>query len=352
MGDRIRAARLTRGLSLRAVAQKVGVSHQAIYKYERNEDVPSSAVLMSLSEVLGVKPEFFFRADRPLDIAPVFRKHPRLSARAEKMILSSTKEWLERYLEVETLIPSVEPADFPPAMEIGRVDSLDDLETLAERLRDAWELGTGPASSLMEVLEDKGIRVGTIQSGDDAFDACGFWVKVAEDAAVQGQAERAFGSAAIVIREGVPGDRQRFSMAHELGHLLLQWLGGAVSADVSVEAAANRFAGAFLVSREAAYRELGQRRHNINLAELHLLKLKYGFSMQAWLRRALELDIISDDLETRLFRELKSLGAPKVEPWEPVPSEEPGRLKRMAWRAVAEGVVTRSKASELAGIQM
>jgi Zn-dependent peptidase ImmA (M78 family) len=121
---------------------------------------------------------------------------------------------------------------------------------------------------------------------------------------------------------------------------------------VPVEAAANRFAGAFLVSKEAAFRELGRHRHNINIPELYLLKLKYGFSMQAWLRRALELSIISEDLESCLFRELKSQGAPKVEPGDQVPSEEPGRMKRMAWRAVAEGVVTRSRASELAGIEM
>ena len=366
MGDRIRAARLSRGLSLRALAHEVGVSHQAIYKYEHNEDVPGSNVLMALCDVLGVKPEYFFRPVRPLEIVPAFRKHARLSSKAEKVILGSAMDWLERYLEVESLIPSVEPVDFPPDLNTGPVRSLGDVENLAEDLRKSWSLGDGPVPELMELLEDKGVRVGTVDTQDEDFDACGFWIKGAEgfsDASIG--LRRYCGSAAIFIRSGVPGDRQRFSMAHELGHLVLQWLDNAcpfsqdsgpsasvVSEVIPVEAAANRFAGAFLVPRESAYRELGQQRHNVTILELQLLKHKYGFSIQAWLRRALELGIISDDLQSRLFHEMKSQGATKVEPGDPIPPEEPGRMKRMALRAVAEGVITRSRASELAGVTM
>jgi Zn-dependent peptidase ImmA (M78 family) len=125
-----------------------------------------------------------------------------------------------------------------------------------------------------------------------------------------------------------------------------------VSQSIPVEAAANRFAGAFLVSKDAAHRELGERRTNLSLEELQSLKAKYGFSIQAWLKRALELDIISEALKSRLFKELKAQDALRVEPGEQVPPEEPGRLRRMAWRAVAEGIITRSRASELAQISM
>jgi Zn-dependent peptidase ImmA (M78 family)/transcriptional regulator with XRE-family HTH domain len=366
IGDRIKAARLTSGLSLRALAEKVGVSHQAIHKYESNKDIPSSSVLISLSAALGVKPEFFFRAERALEIAPAFRKHPSLSAKAEKRVMASLKEWLERYLELENLIPSRDSTDFPPPLDTLRITSLDDIEVFAENLRNAWGLGTAPIAKLMEFLEDRGVKVGVLDVEDDAFDACGFWVKLINEESASGAVPRSswsrLGLPAIAIRSGVPGDRQRFSLAHELGHLLMQWLkqnspeppgltedSASGTEPVGVEAAANRFAGAFLVPRQVAYKELGEHRRNISLAEVQLLKLKYGLSMQAWLRRALELGIISEELETRLFRELKSQGAPKTEPGEPVPSEEPGRLMRMALRAVAEGVVTRSRASELAG---
>ena len=320
IGDRIRAARKNRRLSLRALAREVGVSHQAIYKYEHNKDMPSSDVLISLSYALGMKPEYFFREDRPLEIAPVFRKHPCLSAKSEKRILSNVLEWLERYLEIERLLPSAEPASFPPALEISRIRSIDDIEIMADQLRILWELGTGPIPKLMELLEDKGIQVASIESRDDAFDACGFWGKDPPDhLSSQDKVGSDFGSAAIVIRRnGVPGDRQRFSMAHELGHLLLQWLDN--SCPFSPEQAATSSA----VSQ----------------------------SIQAWLKRALELDIISEALKSRLFKELKAQDALRVEPGEQVPPEEPGRLRRMAWRAVAEGIITRSRASELAQISM
>lgn len=356
MGDRIRAARLSRGLSLRALAHEVGVSHQAIHKYERNQDVPGSKVLMALSDALGVKPDFFFRSGRVFDLKPAFRKHSRLPAIAENVILGNAMDWLERYFEVESLLPSVEPVDFPPHLDKGPVKTLDDAERLADDLRQAWGLGDGPVPKLMELLEDKGVRVGILNTEYEDFDACGFWIRSSEGD------QAGCGSAAIVIRAGVPGDRQRFSMAHELGRLLLEWLDDSCRSQqdnprnpqggISVEAAANRFAGAFLVPSEAAYRELGQRRRNITIRELQLLKDKYGFSIQAWLRRALELDIISHDLQSRLFRELKAQGGPKTEPGNQIPPEEPGRMKRMALRAVAEGVITRSRAAELAGITM
>lgn len=364
MGARIKSARLAKGLSLRALSERVGVSHQAIHKYETNRDVPSSGVLISLSMALGVKPEFFFRGERHLSIMPTFRKHPRLSARAEASVMSAIKEWLERYLDLEDLMPFVSPVEFPPPFEPLRVTSMDDVELLVERLRDAWELGDGPVAGLMEFLEDKGVKVGILDLADEAFDACGFWVEggVGMNAPGREQRTSALGVPAIAMRAGVPGDRQRFSLAHELGHLLMQYLGHerpeamgstagrpAAAGVVDVEKAANRFAGAFLVPRKAGYLELGEHRRNISLDELELLKLKYGLSMQAWLRRALELGIISEELEARLFRELKAQGAPKVEPGEAVPPEKPGRLRRMALRAVAEGLMTGSRASELMG---
>ncbi len=61
LGERIKLGRKSSGLSLRALAEEVGVSAQAISKYERDQDVPSSGVLLRLARALGVRVEFFFR---------------------------------------------------------------------------------------------------------------------------------------------------------------------------------------------------------------------------------------------------------------------------------------------------
>ncbi|NPV30275.1 MAG: helix-turn-helix transcriptional regulator, partial [Firmicutes bacterium] len=57
VGERLRLARRAAGLSLRELANRVGVSPQAISKYERGLDIPSSGVLLRLAEALGVKVE-------------------------------------------------------------------------------------------------------------------------------------------------------------------------------------------------------------------------------------------------------------------------------------------------------
>ncbi|MDZ7844749.1 MAG: ImmA/IrrE family metallo-endopeptidase [Anaerolineales bacterium] len=98
----------------------------------------------------------------------------------------------------------------------------------------------------------------------DHFDALVFWAN-----------ERI---PVIVVKGGIPGDRQRFNLARELGHILLD-----LSDNVDEEKAAHRFAGAFLVPRQKAIEELGEHRQRLSVQELHILKHKYGLSMQAWI---------------------------------------------------------------------
>ena len=74
----------------------------------------------------------------------------------------------------------------------------------------------------------------------------------------------------------MPGDRQRLSLARELGHLILQPLG-----NLDPVKAAYRFAGAFLGPEAIAQFELRDKRRTLGDYELHMLKDKYGLSMQA-----------------------------------------------------------------------
>ena len=377
IGERIRAARITSGLSLRALAQQVGVSHQAIFKYEANEDVPGSDVLIALARVLHVGPEFFFRQPPPVAIVPAFRKRSRLSARAERKIVGRIREALERRFELELLAEPRKACDFPPALSATPPVSTDDMEDLAEALRKAWGLGIAPIENLVEVLEDHGVRIEVLDEEDPGFDACGFWARASdgEGSAAQGAASGGLdvGIPVIAVRKGVPGDRQRFSIAHEVGHLLLANLfvagsgnvgasstvscstggpGGASESGLDVEKASNRFAGAFIVPRAVGIRELGSSRKTLSLTELYILKHKYGFSIQAWLHRATDLGIISKETEASAFRQMSRLGIRKTEPGQPIPWEHPSKTRQLAFRAVAEGIISRSKAAELLGIPL
>ncbi|MBE0467409.1 MAG: ImmA/IrrE family metallo-endopeptidase [Candidatus Desulforudis sp.] len=330
IGERIKLARGAAGLSLRALADQVGVSAQAISKYERGLDIPSSGVLLRLAQALGVELEYFFRT-RTLKIqTPAFRKRSRLPAAGRKRVMGLAQEWIERHLDVEDLFPDRASALPSSALwEIRKpIGSLEEVEEQADHLRRIWNIGTDPIENLTELLEDRGVRVGLIDA-QPGFDACLF--------------ETEDGQPVIVVNRNLPGDRQRFSLGHELGHAVL------ALEEVDAEKAANRFAGAFLVPAETARRELGNRRRTLSVYELGLLKQKYGLSMQAWIYRAMDLKILSQAAAANLFKHFRKQGWHLSEPGKPIPREQPRLLERLVLRALAEDVVSESRAAELLG---
>ena len=148
----------------------------------------------------------------------------------------------------------------------------------------------------------------------------------------------------IVVNEEHDDERQRFTIAHEIGHMVLD-----ISAGVDEEKAAHRFAGAFLMPEEAIRAEVGKRRSAISLAELFELKMIFRASVQAITYRCKDLGIISPALMGRMFNAFRELG------WRSPPYEEPlamsgersGRFERLCFRALSEGAISESRASEL-----
>ena len=83
MGDRLKMARSKAGLSLRALAQCVGVSPMAISKYERGLLVPGSAMLIKMANALSVKPDYFFRSNVITLSSPYYRRKKSLSVQSQ-----------------------------------------------------------------------------------------------------------------------------------------------------------------------------------------------------------------------------------------------------------------------------
>jgi Zn-dependent peptidase ImmA (M78 family) len=302
----------------------------AISKYEHDQMMPGSDVLLKLATALGVRMEFLLRTAPGLDIKPVYRAHSRMSRVDEEAVVAQIQEWLERYLAVENFFQADERLsfDFPQGFPYP-VKQIEDAECAAEKLRDTWRLGDDAIENLTERLEAQGIKVGLVD-GDEHFDACTFWVNAQ--------------APVIAIKQGLPGDRERFDLAHELGHIMLD-----VSPETDEEKAAHRFAAAFLVPSSVAVLELGRTRRSLDAYELLLLKQKYGMSMAAWIYRAKDLGILSDHDAQRQWQDFSGRGWRKQEPGEPLPSEEPQRMVRMVRRLLAEDVISRSRAKELLG---
>lgn len=335
IGERLKMARQTRGLSQRDLAEKAGVSAMAISKYERDQDTPGSGPLLRLAQTLNVKVEYFLR---PVGITlsiPAYRRRAAVRTKDQETVMGQTQEWLERYLDVESLFNDVLGYRAPNIRRA--VLTLDEVERVAEDLRAAWNLGLDPIESMVQVLEGQGIKAGVLE-GVEGFDALTLW------AYPQAGGEPI---PVVVVKRDLPGDRQRLSLAHELGHLVLEPRPG-----LDEEKAAYRFAGAFLIPAVMARAELGIRRQHLDLYELHLLKHKYGVSMQALIYRAKDLGIITEVLATNLFRTFRQSGWHRQEPGDPFPTQTTDRMKRLVLRALAEDVISPARATELLGMPL
>ena len=333
LGIRLKRARQGRCLSLRQLAAKAGLSHNAISKYERELDTPGSGALIKLAKALEVKPEYFFRQDtREYHIKARFRCKKELPPKQIKAMYGKIAEWLERYEEIESYFPSEQKAHQPLETFRRKISGVEEMETLAGQLRAEWNVGNDAIGNLTELVESFGIKVGVFDTIDDLV-GCVF--TVGENVPV------------IAVAKGIPGDRERFTIAHELGHLLIEEENGGYP-----EGFFDRFAGAFLVPRECAFRELGLKRKTLGRHELEILKKKYGLSMKGWIHRAHDLGIIPEGYAEKCFRFFKNSGFDQTEPGEQFPFEEPSRLQRLVLRALVENLVSESKAADLLNLSV
>jgi len=334
IGDRILQARKAAGLSMRALAERAGISAMAISKYESNKSTPSSGVMMALADALDVRVEYFFRTAR-VELKEIeYRKHSKLPKKVLDHIEGDVIEQVERYLELEEVLP-VSPIGEFTLPDLDKLQDYDDIEHVAEKVREVWGLGKNPIPDLIDTLEEKGIKVFLSNSlHDEKFD---------------GLAARVNGTPIVVLGKDWPGDRQRFTLAHELGHLVLSQL---LDNGLDDEVAANRFAGAFLVPAQEVFKELGNKRNRLDPRELHILKMSYGLSMQGWLYRASDLGVLNKRASQDMWRVFNENKWRKKEPFERYPSEKPKLFCQLVLRAFAEDLITASKAAELLRISV
>ncbi|SAL61110.1 helix-turn-helix domain-containing protein [Caballeronia humi] len=336
IGQRLNRARKAAGLSLRELGARVGLTHAAIKKYEDEQATPTSATLLNLARTLNVRMEYFFRPETASLDRIEYRKRSSLPKKRLDAIEHEVIDQIERRIELEALFPTPPVAAFAPVE--GLPDVIDDasqIEHAAEAVRDAWDLGYDPIPDLIDVLEARGVRV--------------FMIDANADAKFDGLAASVNDMPVIVVGSNWPGDRQRFTLAHELGHLMLA---GRIGASFDEETVCNRFAGAFIIPQHSVIQALGAHRSVIEPKELSLLKEEFGLSMAGLLYRARDLGIVTPawrDEQARLFR---NKGWHVAEPGKRHPAQKAHLFEQMVFHALAEGYIGESKAAELLSMSL
>lgn len=224
--NRLRMARMRRGLTKVALAQQIGVTPRTIAKYE-NDGAPLSAA-SALGAALGFPPRYFQRPDVSVfgaaDVS--FRAMMRASTQQREAAVAAGFLGVEidRWISQRFVLP---PLDLP--IFVGHKP-----RTAAQLLRGMWGLGTKPLPNLVQLCESRGIRVYTLPPFADVVDAYSIW---RDDIPY-----------VFVARRKTP-ERIRFDLAHELGHLVLHF--GAPTETAAAERDADAFASEFLMPTDS-----------------------------------------------------------------------------------------------------
>ena len=330
--ERLKLARKRSGLSLRELSTNIGgmVSAQAIGKYERGEMMPSSTVAIALAKALDVSTTYLLSPTAVSLKSVEFRKLAATKASARTMVEATVLDHVDRYLQVEDILGLADSGWEASVNELWPIETVEDAEQAAISMRAAWNLRGNPIPDLTELFEERGIKV----------------LKLDLPLSVDGlncRVHRTDGSEVpvMVCSTAKSIERHRFTLAHELGHMVMD-----IPPGVHEEKACNRFAGAFLVPSDELVREVGQRRVNFGFAELVEIKTMFGISAAALVIRMREAGIISEATLGRIFRGIGQNW--KTE--EPCPlerGEDAGRFRRLCLRALAEDAISVSKAAEL-----
>lgn len=301
-------ARELRGLTKSELATRVHKSAGAISQFENAITRPDPRTLKQISLALGFPLSFFSReiSSTPISMDYCHFRSLRSTSQKDRRKILANGTLLRNLIEVLD-----DFVDFPEE-QVSRIArqiySDDDIERFAVKVREAWGLGIGPIPELFQLLESKGILLSFIADQSEDVDAFSFW-----------QPRRPF--IFLVSSKGSPS-RTRFDCAHELGHLLMH--ADAVPGNKELEAQANRFAGAFLVPREAFIRECPRR---LNWEHFYELKRRWRVSLAALIRRAYDLDCISEATYRRAYVQLNQMGQRYNEPYEP-PVEAPTMIQQ------------------------
>lgn len=334
-GKRLHSARKMAGMSMEALARESGsvVSKQAISKYEKGNINPSSEVLIALAKALGVKIDYFFRPFKVEISGFNFRKLSKLSRKEEGRISYQTRDFIQKYVEIEKVLNIDHRADIP----VGRrkIRTQNDIEQAALEIRQHWNLGEAPINQLTELLEDNGFKIFEVDADGDFDGLSGF----AEDLNIP----------VIAVFKNADHVRKRFTIAHELAHLLLDF---SDCEEKKHERLCHAFAGAFLLPEKVIREELGKSRSKITLWELKKLKGIYGISMQAIMARANALGIISDQSYKSFSIYVRKNGWHKEEPGEYKGIEKANRFKQLVLHASAEEIISYSKGAELLDVSL
>lgn len=330
ISQKIKNARDLKGVSQQEVADHIGVSKQMISKYEKGDSIPNSTNLLKFAKFLNVKIDYFFKPSK-IELGIMnFRKKSSFSNKKLESLKQQIKLNLENYLEIENLLQI--NSDFKNSIEHEKIENLDDVEKVVTKLRNDWEIGFDPIHNIIQLLEDTEIKVIELFDVDESFDGLATFVNNKFPV--------------IVVNGKFSVERKRFTLLHELGHLLLNLPECSLKDE---ENRCNKFASEFLFPKKMVLREFGIRRDKISLNELIEVQKKYGISIPAIIYRLVDAGIFSENRQVEFYKKINFNPSLKREVNQErfQTPEKSNRFEQLVYRALSQEIISVSKAASL-----
>lgn len=318
---RLTLARQFRGMRKVDLARHLSITPSAVTQLELGNSRPKAATLAQISLSLGFPAAFFANDGRRKQLdshGRAFfrslrstRQLDRDQAETQAFLVSEIVDTVERHVRLPA--PSLPSTLFVPEEATSQ-----DIEMRAARLRELWNVPSGPIASMVRLLEAHGVVVTRCSIGAEEVHAFSRW----------------FADRPIVVlsADRIDLPRLRFDTAHELGHLVLH--AEVEAGNRILEQQAHRFAAAFLLPRDEIVNQLPS---SFRLEDYGHLKNIWGVSIQALLYRARDLRRMSEATFRRAMMRLSALGRRKNEPY-PLEGHEPSVL----WRRAKEVLETQN----------
>ncbi|MDT2427173.1 XRE family transcriptional regulator [Enterococcus devriesei] len=323
------SARISRGFTMKELAEKTKISRQMISNYESGKTIPKAENLLKLISTLEF-PKSFFTSDMS-DLhsgATFFRSQTAATKKSRDM----QKEKLKYLFEISTKLSeyvNLPEVNLPDLIEKDIHDiSEEDIIVKAQKLRERWGIDSvSPIKNLIQLAEKNGVVVAEANMTDDKLDAVSRWI-----------VDRPF---IMLTDNGESAVRRRFNVAHELGHIILHNSIDSIhdysAKDLKniIERQANMFASHLLLPSRAFEESLLS-----TSLEFYLdLKKYWKVSIQAMIYKTYSLGLINDDQKLYLNKKISWNKWRRVEPYDDVLKIEKPRLLKAVYEMITDNNV-------------
>ncbi|CZR97545.1 Helix-turn-helix domain protein [Clostridioides difficile] len=309
-GKRLKSARVFRAKTIEQLAKETKINKKDLKAFEENKYIPNMENTLKLSNILNFPKEYFYKHENMNVIVEDSHFNPQsklprveeISYREKMIIIHKIYSFMESYIKF--------PKENLPSKRIMSDTNINDIESLAYKTREFWDLNNSPIVNMVNLLESNGIIISGMNVDK-------------KGATIFTQKQRIGKEVKYLISLGndkKSASIRNYDLAYELGYI--------VSSELRIpnkQFSADEYACAFLLPKESFLEDLI---HPEDIDYYVELKKKWIVPMSAMLFRAYNLGKINYKKYNYLMNEMEKKGWLREEPLDKMKGSSPMYLKR------------------------